>query len=103
MRIAKEIAGRKCPKCGSTTEQIMFGKNLKGIQRCRCKKCGKIYTMEKPQPLYPEEVKEQAIKAYYSGLSARQVGKMFGMNKANVLNWIKKTERSVDKSRDEER
>lgn len=38
----------------------------------------------KPQPLYPEEVKEQAI--YYSGLSARQVGKMFGMNKANVLN-----------------
>ncbi len=40
----------------------------------------------KPQPLYPEEVKEQAIKAYYSGLSARQVGKMFGMNKANVLN-----------------
>ncbi len=59
--------------------------------------------MEKPQPLYPEEVKEQAIKAYYSGLSARQVGKMFGMNKANVLNWIKKTERSVDKSRDEER
>lgn len=37
----------------------------------------------KPQPLYPEEVKEQAI--YYSGLSARQVGKMFGMNKANVL------------------
>jgi hypothetical protein len=40
----------------------------------------------KPQPLYPEEVKEQAIKAYYSGLSARQDGKMFGMNKANVLN-----------------
>ena len=40
----------------------------------------------KPQPLYPEEVKEQAIKAYYSCLSARQVGKMFGMNKANVLN-----------------
>lgn len=90
MRIAKEIAGRQCPKCGSAAEQIMFWKNLKGIQRYRCKKCGKIYTMEKPQPLYPEEVKEQAIKAYYSGLSARQVGKMFGMDKANVPKWIKK-------------
>lgn len=39
MRIAKEIAGRQCPKCGSAAEQIMFGKNLKGIQRYRCKKC----------------------------------------------------------------
>lgn len=48
--------------------------------------------MEKPQPLYPDEVKEQAIKAYYSGLSARQVGRLFHMNKANVLNWIKKAE-----------
>lgn len=46
MRIAKEIAGRQCPKCGSAAEQIMFGKNLKGIQRYRCKKCGKVYTME---------------------------------------------------------
>ncbi len=102
MKIAKEIEGRKCPRCGSVAEQIMFGKNLKGIQRCRCKKCGKIYTMEKSQPLYPEEVKQQAIKAYYSGMSARQVGKLFGMNKANVLNWIKKTEQSVVKFQDEE-
>lgn len=38
MRIAKEIAGRQCPKCVSAAEQIMFGKNLKGIQRYRCKK-----------------------------------------------------------------
>lgn len=66
---------------------------MKGIQRSRCKKCGKIYTMEKPQPLYPEKIKEQAIKAYYSGLSVRQVGKLFHMNKANVLNWIKKMEK----------
>lgn len=97
MKIAKEIAGRSYPKCGSVEEQIKFGKNLKDIQRCRCKKCGKIYTMEKTQPLYPEEVKEQAIKAYYSGMSARQVGKLFHMNKANVLNWIKKNGESVDK------
>ena len=84
MRIAKEIAGRQCPKCGSAAEQIMFGKNLKG--KVQVQEMRKGLHNGIPQPLYPEEVKGQAIKAYYSGLSARQVGKMFGMNKANVLN-----------------
>lgn len=28
---------------------------------------------------------------YYSGVSGRGVGKVLGMNKANVYNWIKKT------------
>lgn len=97
MRIAKEIAGRKCPECGSVEQQIMFGKTPKGIQRCKCKKCGKVYTMEKIEPKYSEEIKSQAIKAYYSGMSARQVGKLFNMSKANVLNWIKKIECGVDK------
>lgn len=97
MRIAKEIAGRKCPCCGIEEQQIMFGKSPKGLQRYRCKKCGKVYTMEKSEPKYSDEIKRQAIKAYYSGMSARQVGRLFNMSKANVLNWIKKTEHGVDK------
>ena len=47
---------------------------------------------------YPEEIRKQAIKMYYSGVSANQVGKMFHMNKGNVINWIKKTGDGVDKS-----
>ena len=47
MRIATEIAGRQCPKCGSAAEQIMFGKNLKGIQRYRCKKNAERFTQWK--------------------------------------------------------
>ncbi len=39
---------------------------------------------------YSEEIKEQAIKTYYSGTSGRGVGKIFGFSKANVYNWIKK-------------
>lgn len=39
---------------------------------------------------YPEEIKQAAIKAYYSGVSGRDVGHLFHMNKANVYNWIKK-------------
>ena len=32
------------------------------------------------------------MKTYYTGVSGRQVGLLFGMNKANVYNWIKKTD-----------
>ena len=31
-----------------------------------------------------------ATKTYYAGVSGRGVGKIFGMSKANVYNWIKK-------------
>ena len=31
------------------------------------------------------------MKMYYSGVSGRGVGKVLGMNKSNVYNWIKKT------------
>lgn len=40
---------------------------------------------------YSEEVRQQAIKAYYSGVSGRGVGALFGMGKENVVRWIKKT------------
>ena len=41
---------------------------------------------------YSEEIKKEALRIYYSGVSGRGVGKILGMSKANVYNWIKKTE-----------
>jgi hypothetical protein len=38
------------------------------------------------------------MKMYYSGVSGRGVEKVLGMNKANVYNWIKKTDEAVDNS-----
>ncbi|MDL2318122.1 hypothetical protein LJC74_03380 [Eubacteriales bacterium OttesenSCG-928-A19] len=40
---------------------------------------------------YSDEAREHAIKIYYSGVSGRGVGKIFGMGKENVVRWIKKT------------
>lgn len=31
------------------------------------------------------------MKLFYSGISGRGVGKILGINKADVYNWIKKT------------
>lgn len=47
---------------------------------------------------YPEEIREAAIKTFYSGVSGRGVGHIFHINKANVYNWIKKLNEAVENS-----
>ena len=89
---------RRCPKCGKVEHQINAGYNRSGTQRCVCKSCNHKYTLNGKTREYSEEIKKQALRIYYSGVSGRGVGKIMGMSKANVYNWIKKTEPSpVDK------
>ena len=97
MKKTKIIEGRYCPKCKSTESQANYGFNRSGTQRCRCNNCNNTYTFNPKTRAYSEEVRNRAIKIYYSGVSGRGVGKIFGMSKANVYNWIKKTGEAVDK------
>ena len=90
MRKAKEVEGRQCPECQSEKNQTNYGKNRSGTQRCKCNECGHTYTLNPKSRAYPEEVREQAIKTYYSGVSGRGVGALLGMSKHNVYRWIKK-------------
>ena len=91
MKKATIEEGKICPKCKTQENQIKIGYNRSVTQRCRCKECGTRYTLEPKKHEYSDEIKELAIKMYYSGVSGRGVGKVLGMNKANVYNWIKKT------------
>ena len=90
MEKREEQAQKQCPVCGSKENQINAGFNRSGTQRCLCKNCDKKYTLNPKSIAYPEEVREAAIKMYYSGISGRGVGKILGMNKSNAVNWIKK-------------
>ena len=81
---------QSCPVCGCQGNQLKKGYNRSGTQRCICKECGATHTIDPKRREYPEETKEAAIKAYYSGATGRGVGRLFGMSKANVYNWIKK-------------
>ena len=83
-------AWKKCPVCGKTENQVRAGYNRSGSQRCKCKECGKYYTINPKQHTYPEETRKLALKMYYGGISGRSVGKILHMNKSNVMNWIKK-------------
>lgn len=90
MRPAIKIKDVICPGCGATDKIIGYGFNRSGTQRCKCNACKKIFTANPKRHEYSDELKEQAIKTYYSGVSGRGVGKLFGMNKENVVRWIKK-------------
>jgi len=90
MRIAQKIKEVTCPKCGATDNIVGYGFNRSGTQRCKCNACKNIFTKDPKRHEYPEEVKEQAIKVFYSGVSGRGVGKIFGMGRENVFRWIKK-------------
>ena len=82
---------RRCPKCGRIESQVNAGFNRSGTQRCLCRSCNYKYTLNPKTREYPEEVRKNAMRIYYSGVSARGVGKILNMSKANVLKWIKKT------------
>ena len=91
MKNTTETPYKKCPVCGDEKSQKKNGHNRSGTQRYICKVCGVSYTLNPKKREYPEETKLLAIKIYYSGVSGRGVGKILGMSKANVYNWIKKT------------
>jgi len=97
MKNQKIAPNRFCPKCGETENQVNKGKNRSGTQRCRCLLCQIYYTPQPKRSAYGEDVRELAIKTYYAGVSGRGVGKIFGMSKANVYNWIKKRNRRCGK------
>jgi transposase-like protein len=92
---------RRCPKCGQIENQSNAGFNRSGTQRCFCVTCKYKYTLNGKTRAYPEEIKEKAIRIYYSGVSGRGVGKIMGIGKQNVVRWIKKTGSAVDKRENE--
>ena len=101
MQVTKIIEGRVCPKCGNTKDQRNNGHNRSGTQRVQCKACKFYYTLNPKNRAYSEEKRKDALRIYYSGVSARGVAKILKMHKSNVLNWIKKNPSDVDKSPNE--
>ena len=75
-----------CAKCGAVCGQIKKGFTGSGSQRIFCKHCKNKYVPVKKH--YSLETKQQAVKLYMSGMSARKVGKLLGMKGDTVTAWI---------------
>ena len=80
----------KCPKCGK--EEIWKSGKSKGKQQYQCKSCKRKFITEKN---YSKEFKNKAIAIFYEGNSGRAVGRIMGINKSTVYNWIKKLDEKL--------
>ena len=81
----------RCPRCGK--EEIRKAGNPRGKQQYQCKECRRKFITEVN---YKNEFKEKAIKTFYEGNSGRAVGRIMGINKSTVYNWIKKMNEKID-------
>jgi transposase-like protein len=81
-----------CAVCGQSEGQMKNGRNRSGTQTILCRFCKRTYTLDPKRHAYDEETRTIALKMYYAGTSGRGVGKVLGMSKANVYNWIKKND-----------
>ena len=89
---------KKCPRCNSEDGQMKNGSNRSGTQQYICRHCKKTYTPNPKRHAYCEDTRKLALKIYYAGASGRGIGKVLGMSKPNVYNWIKKTLQNVENS-----
>jgi len=92
-----ETTTHQCPNCQAGSGQMKNGRNRSGTQQILCRHCKKTYTLEPKRNAYSEETRALALKIYYAGASGRGVGKVLGMSKANVYNWIKKNDADTGK------
>ena len=74
----------------------MIENEQKIIPKCpRCESIeGQMYSSFSK---YPKAFKDEAIRLYQTGLSAREVGKILNVNKGSVLNWIRKLQNDSTK------
>lgn len=77
-----------CRVCGSTN-LIKKGFEKNGNPRVKCKDCNSVRVAEL-RPIYTEERKAEIIKAYQERASLRGVGRIYGVAKQTLSNWIKK-------------
>lgn len=81
----------KCYHCGSENI-VKNGVAPNGKQKYRCKDCKK-QSREQPSPNgYPEERKEEILRAYEERSSLRGLSRTFGVARNTVSRWLKKKE-----------
>jgi len=79
-----------CLHCGSDV-LVRDGHAPNGKQKYRCHACGRR-SRENPTPnVYPEACREEILHAYQERSSLRGFTRTFGVSRATVAGWIKKS------------
>ena len=81
----------KCSHCGSEATQ----KNgiTKGIQRCKCKTCGRTFSMRSSRKSADD--KNMALLMYMNNVGIRKTALFLGVSPPTILNWITEKHRAL--------
>lgn len=79
----------QCPYCGSE-KLVHHGHAPNGKQKYLCRSCRR-QSRENPTPhAYPEERREEILRAYEERSSLRGLERIFGVSRNTVTIWLKK-------------
>jgi transposase-like protein len=90
----------ECSKCKSS-RHIKNG-HIHGLQRYKCKDCGRSFTVEFKSTSKSESVKRQALMMYLEGLGFSSIGGILRVSHVSVLHWIRKYGREIDTIRNDQ-
>src|SRR5690349_17502034 len=77
-----------CPYFGSNSRAEKAGLNGTRSQRMSCMTCPRYFTPQHKPMGYSAELRAQAIKMHLERMTFRAVGRTFGVNFQNVINWF---------------
>jgi transposase-like protein len=78
-----------CYHCGST-EVVRNGRSRNDKQMYKCKACGRNSRESPVHEKYSAEQKETILRAYQERPSMRGIGRIFGVSRPTLIEWLKK-------------
>ena len=82
-----------CRHCGHAP-LIKYGLAPNGKQKYLCQTCGRQSREHPQRPGYPDERREEILRAYQERSSLRGLERTFGVARSTVIAWLKKKELS---------
>jgi transposase-like protein len=84
-----------CPSCSDTASVIRFGYNATGTARCRCKACGKTFTLNPTPTALSSEKQELIEKALAERISQRGIARTFKVSRLTIRQIRKKRQNAL--------
>ena len=82
---------RHCP----SHNVIKHGRDRRGVQRFRCRDCGRTFQKPEADRRYTDAFRAQVLAAYQERASMRGVSRVFGISRLTLADWLKKSQVSA--------
>jgi transposase-like protein len=80
-----------CRHCQSQNV-IRHGVDESGVQRYRCRACGRTFRQNPGSAAHPEALRRQVLAAYQERPSMRGITRVFGVSRQTLAAWLKKSQ-----------